>query len=230
MNKPATVEPQYAPMLARAASGTERLGLSTNYAWHDDPKRLSFTLARYKFVAKMLSGCPNALEVGCGDAFGTRIVQQEVKQLTAIDFDPVFIADVRARLVSEWQFECFVHNILNGCVYSSTVDGKFCAAYSLDVLEHIALKDEELFLQNIVTSLELHGVVIIGTPSKASQHLASPLSKAGHVNCKDGPELKTLLQKFFHNVFMFSMNDEVVHTGHQAMAQYLFAVCTGKRI
>ena len=42
----------------------------------------------------MLSGRNHVLEVGCGDAFGTRIVQAEVGKLTAIDFDPVFIEDV----------------------------------------------------------------------------------------------------------------------------------------
>jgi hypothetical protein len=37
------------------------------------------------------------------------------------------------------------------------------------------------------------------------------------------------MQRFFHNVFMFSMNDEVVHTGYHKMAHYLFALCCGKR-
>ena len=31
-------------------------------------------------------------------------------------------------------------------------------------------------------------------------------------------------------VFMFSMNDEVVHTGYHKMAHYLFGLCTGKKI
>ena len=35
--------------------------------------------------------------------------------------------------------------------------------------------------------------------------------------------------RYFHDVFMFSMNDEVVHTGFHAMAHYLFALCVGKR-
>ncbi len=45
---------------------------------HEDPRRLLFVLARYKFVAKMLSGKQRVLEVGCGDAFGTRSVLQEI--------------------------------------------------------------------------------------------------------------------------------------------------------
>src|SRR5262249_20131427 len=34
--------------------GLTSLGLMTNQVWHDDPRRLTFLLARYKFVAKML--------------------------------------------------------------------------------------------------------------------------------------------------------------------------------
>ena len=58
---------------------------------------------------------------------------------------------------------------------------------------------------------------------------ASPPSKAGHVNCKDGLGFRALMQRFFHNVFLFSMNDEVVHTGFYPMAHYLFALCCGPR-
>lgn len=38
------------------------------------------------------------------------------------------------------------------------------------------------------------------------------------MNCKSAPNLKALMQEYFHNVFMFSMNDEVVHTGFHKMA------------
>ena len=70
---------------------------------------------------------------------------------------------------------------------------------------------------------------IIGMPSLESQAYASPASKAGHVNCKSMPELRELMLRYFHNVFMFSMNDEVVHTGHHKMAHYLWAVGAGVR-
>jgi hypothetical protein len=35
------------------------------------------------------------------------------------------------------------------------------------------------------------------------------------------PDLKTKLEQFFHTVFVFSMNDETVHTGYHKMAHYL---------
>lgn len=68
--------------------GFARLGLMNNQVWHEDPRRLLFTISRYKFVSKMLSGCRNVLEVGCGDGFCARVVKQEVERLTISDFDP----------------------------------------------------------------------------------------------------------------------------------------------
>src|SRR3546814_2661051 len=58
------------------------LGLMTNQVWHDDPRRLGILLSRYKFVAKILSGRRDVGEVGCGDAFGTPVVLQEVHKVT----------------------------------------------------------------------------------------------------------------------------------------------------
>src|SRR5262249_30224464 len=99
----------------------------------------------------------------------------------------------------------------------------------LDVLEHIAAPDEETYVINLCRSLTGDGVLIIGSPSVESQLYASPLSKAGHVNCKSGKDLKDLLDQYFERVFIFSMNDEVVHTGFYPMAHYLFAICAGAR-
>src|SRR6476620_9152065 len=65
--------------------GPTRLGVLTNFDWHSDPRRLLFRLARYKFVAKMLSGRQKVLELGCGDAFAAPIILQEVDDLTVSD-------------------------------------------------------------------------------------------------------------------------------------------------
>jgi SAM-dependent methyltransferase len=220
-----TKEAQYQVCVEAASErGYETLGLRGSESWYQDPKHIVFRLSRYKFVSKMLSGRKHVLEVGCGDAFGTRIVQAEVGQLTAIDFDPVFIADVNDRMVDRWRFEAKTHDMLDG-----PVPGSFDAVYSLDVLEHIDPANERLFLKNAFGSLDVNGAAVIGLPSLESQPYASPQSKAGHVNCKSGPELKRLMEEYFHNVFLFSMNDEVVHTGFHKMANYVFAIGAGKR-
>ena len=216
-----TREPQYNRCLElRDTIGLASLGLMTNQIWYDDPRRLAFVLARYKFVSRMLSGCRNVGEVGCGDAFGTRIVMQEVQDVTVYDFDPVFIEDIRMRQDERWPLKAEVHDIVE-----APLPRRHQALFSLDVLEHIAPEHEHAFVRNMCASLPDNGLLVIGTPSLESQSYASQPSIAGHVNCKSGNELKTFLSDYFRNVFILSMNDEVVHTGFSPMAHYLFAIC-----
>jgi len=226
MDTPKTKEAQYQAIVEHTSGmGVERFGLRASESWYQDPKHLVFRLSRYKFAAKMLSGRTSVLEIGCGDAFGSRIVQQEVGKYTAIDFDPIFIEDVKSRMVPKWAFDVFVHDMLDG-----PVPGEYDAVFALDVLEHIVPEREMLFLKNSFAPLGTHGVGILGVPSLESQPFASPQSNLGHVNCKSAPQLKALMEQFFHTVFTFSMNDEVVHTGFHKMANYVWVIGTGRKV
>ena len=101
--------------------------------------------------------------------------------------------------------------------------------YSLDVFEHIKKKNEKRFIKNSISGLSKNGVYILGIPSLESQRYASKTSRLGHVNCKSGDDFQKLLKKFFHNVFLFSMNDEIVHTGFVKMAHYIICICCVKK-
>jgi 2-polyprenyl-3-methyl-5-hydroxy-6-metoxy-1,4-benzoquinol methylase len=224
-DEPQTRERQYNRLLDVAESqGRTELGLMMNQAWQDDPRRLTFTFARYKFAARMLAGCKNVLEVGCGDAFPSRIVQQEVERLTVTDFDPIFIEEAKRRSAPGWELAgSFVHDMLSG-----PPPGNYDGMYALDVLEHIRPEVEDVFLANMAAALESAGTLIIGMPSLESQPYASKLSKEGHVNCKSQPALKETMQRHFKNVYMFCMNDEVLHIGYHKMAHYILALSCNK--
>lgn len=216
-------EAQYGEFIAEIRRrGHQRLGLMSSWAYLDDPKRLAFTLARYKFVAKMFEGLTHVLEVGCGDGFGTRIVAQAVKKVKAIDFDPEFVDDARAVASERYCIEFCQHDMLKAPILDM-----FPGAYSLDVLEHIEARDEDRFISNVACSLSEDGVFIVGMPSLESQAYASRMSKLGHVNCKTQGDLKLTMRRHFRNVFIFGMNDEVIHTGFAKMAHYNIALCVG---
>jgi 2-polyprenyl-3-methyl-5-hydroxy-6-metoxy-1,4-benzoquinol methylase len=215
-----TKESQYNYMLDLMKMKKRQFGLVGNAILNDDPKRLVFLLSRYKFVSKLFENFDHVLEIGCGDGTGSIIVKQAVKNLTAVDFDPIFIENAIERQDEKWPINFQVHDIMQDSLHN-----KFDGIFALDVLEHIPKDVEDLFIENSLKSLNDTGVCIFGMPSIQSQLYASKASKEGHVNCKSGDELKTTLKKYFHNVFIFSMNDEVVHTGFTPMAQYLFAVC-----
>lgn len=192
------------------------VGGMSKYAYADDPKRLAFTLARYKHTAKLLEGFGSVLEIGCSDGFGSRIVRQHVKHLTAIDLDEKAIVEARAGAHERWPIDFRV-----GSPYEEKWK-KFDAVYCLDVIEHIDPRDHFRFIKRL---REIAPVAVIGTPSLESQRYASRLSRAGHINCRSGEKLKDDLAVYFDHVFMFGMNDEVMHTGYLPMAHYLLALC-----
>lgn len=189
------------------------LGPMASHTYRHDPRRLGIVLARYKFVAKMLSRLECVAEIGCADGFASPVVAQEVGALSLFDFDP------------SWNVPCL--DIVQGPLPNTWRGTRWDGIYMIDVLEHIDPKNEYAALGNIVHSLQPHGVFIAGMPSLESQAHASPQSKVGHVNCKTAEDLRSLMQQHFRNVFLLGMNDEVLHTGFGPMCHYLFVLCTG---
>ncbi|MFH1397806.1 MAG: class I SAM-dependent methyltransferase [Candidatus Omnitrophota bacterium] len=201
--------------------GAIKLGPTASHLWRNDPRHVSFLLARYKFCAKMLAGKKNVLEIGCGDAFGTRLVLQTAPKVHAIDFDPLFINWARKQYKKENLAVTFqVADITK----RSPVNGLFDGAYALDFIEHIKTNVEKIAMNNICKVLAEDAVFILGTPNITAKKYAGIDSRAGHVNLKTADDLRSLLGHYFKNVFIFSMNDEVVHTGFYPMANYLLAV------
>jgi 2-polyprenyl-3-methyl-5-hydroxy-6-metoxy-1,4-benzoquinol methylase len=202
----------------------EKFGINAGQKWYSDPRQFFISLARYKFVAKILSGKNNVLEIGCSDGFNSRIIKQEVKNLDLCDIDNDLLENAKKNLSKKWKTKIFFHNF----VKKSTVK-KYDAIYLLDVLEHIPSKNENKFIKNISRSLHKNGILIFGLPSKEFQKYSRPANISGHINCKTAKELKKLMEKFFHNVILFSMNDEIVHTGFEKMSCYFFAICLIKK-
>jgi len=199
-----------------------RLGPYTSHIWKSDPRHLGFLLARYKFCAKMLQGKNKVLEIGCGDAFGTPVVAQVVGSVHGVDWEPLLLADNAKRLK---HFKNCTFSLLD--VTKDPTKEKFDASFCLDVIEHIKPELEKAFITNICKSLKADGICIIGTPNVTASQYATQASKEGHINLKSHEQLRVILSKYFNNGFLFSMNDEVIHTGYYPMAQYLFAMGVG---
>ena len=48
------------------------------------------------------------------------------------------------------------------------------------------------------------------------------------MNCKDGKDYQRVMLRHFENAFLFSMNDEVVHTGFETDMDYIFYSVVGQ--
>lgn len=204
--------------------GPVQMGPWSSHIWRNDPRHIGFMLARYKFCAKMLIGKKRVLEFGCGDALGTPIVLQSVESVHGVDFEPLIIADLRKRLGKQRRFTYEEMDLTK-----ESPKGPFDAAYSLDTIEHIPPSLESRFVKNVVRSLKKDAICIMGTPNISAAPYASEASQAGHVNLKSADTMRETLLEHFQNVFVFSMNDEIVHTGFSPMAHYILGVGVGRR-
>jgi len=189
-----------------------------------DPKHVLFTLSRYKFVAKLLGEDPklNVLELGCNEGLGSLILGSFAKKVVAVDFDERAINWAKENIIKEniaFQKRDFFKNKI----------GEFEAVVCTDVIEHINKNQENIFLNSILRNLKKDGFCIIGTPNITASKYACKASKIGHINLFDAERLKKLLLKKFNNVFIFGMNDEVVHTGYYPMCHYLFALACNRK-
>lgn len=74
----------------------------------------------------MLSGMNRVLKVDEADTFGTRIVQKEVKEVIAIDFDPMFVRHANERMDGDLPLVCKVHELVHAPVQEG-FDGEVCS-------------------------------------------------------------------------------------------------------
>jgi len=173
------------------------------------------TMARYKFVGNLIKG-KRVLDVGCGEGLGTWMLRKYCNYIEGVDVDKDAI-DWAKKHYKEVRFSC--NDIL-----SYTPQLWYDTIVCVDFIEHIPKKDECKLMAYLCGNIKNNGFCVIGTPNKEMKKYESPEAKAGHINMYDHERLEKLMKKYFQNVFMFGMNDEVVYTGFKPMCQYLFAI------
>jgi hypothetical protein len=217
--------PVPADVSSEPARDFEPFGITTNQLWHRDPRQLALMLARYRFVAKLLSGRHDVGEYGCADAFGTRLVLQEVKRVTAYDKRPELIEDVRRRACDQWAFDAHVHDIVQ-----ARLPNRHDAIYTLGAIEQVGPDDEEAFARNLRDSLHRHQDIVIVGGAAPPLIEDAPRTGAPPAYRRSGSQIRALMSGYFHSIFLFSMTGETVVAGNLPGAQYLFALCCAKKV
>jgi 2-polyprenyl-3-methyl-5-hydroxy-6-metoxy-1,4-benzoquinol methylase len=204
--------------------GDERIELGPYFSFilRHSPRRLLHLLSYYKFAAKMIGPGKRVIDVGCSEGLGTVILAEHAASCLGLDLDEDAIAIANATVATA-TLRFAIADVLHADI------GRHDAAVSLDVIEHVYQESEDAFVGGLGAALEDHGILILGTPNVTSDQYASKYTRAGHVNLFDAERLRALGLRHFHNVFSFSANDELVHTGFSPMAHYLFAMCVAPR-
>ncbi len=197
------------------------LGRYMAYWFERTPRRALHYMSYYKFAAKMIGKNKRVLDVGCSEGLGTWLLAAECGFVRGIDPDEAAITVAKGNWPADrTEFLC--------ADFLEAPPGQWDAVVSFDVIEHILPENASRFLERTAANLTPDGVAVVGTPSLNGQVYASELAKAGHVNVYSPERLEAEMRRYFAHVFLFSANDEVVHTGFPPMAHYLLALACKK--
>ena len=201
------------------------LGPQASDQWLNAPDHLAMVLSRYRAAAALIGNAQTVLEVGCGEGIGARILAKGRQYYFGID------TDAEAVHIAEDMHGDFFRNfeVMDVTQASNLPLESYGASVSLDVIEHIPAAEEDAFLTAAVYALRTHGVLVIGTPNAAFEHLASPQSRAGHINLYTHERLHALMMRYFHTVQSFGMQDTALHLGHPDARHYLLIAGIGPR-
>ncbi len=211
---------EYRKLVEELYSKYPPITLPPEYAQFVEENLLRFMirLARYKFVARMLKKTDRVLEVGSGSGLGAVFLGQHCAEVTGIEVKTSELEEARA--LNRRDNVKFVKADL----FTLPDTHRYDCVLALDVIEHMPVAQGRKLVQAMARQVKDTGLVIIGTPSLHSYPYQSPLSKASHVKCYDLPELVEVIEGSFQRTLSFSMNDELVHTGHPKLAWYYFVL------
>lgn len=195
--------------------------ISTDIPFMKSPMMFGIKLARYKFSAKMLSCQDIVLDLGCGNGYGAFFFSHFAKRVFGVD-----IAIDAKKLSAKWARENI--EFLNGDINDlppAVLSQAFDSIVSLDVIEHLPKENGVAMVRQSRDILNERGLLILGAPSTHSRKYRSQQSKDQHLYEYDPEELREICEKFFPRTLLFTMNDEMVHTGFSKLAWYFFILC-----
>jgi hypothetical protein len=204
--------------------GAPSIASTAAQAWHEDPHRLAIVLARYRFVANTLAGRAKVAEVGCGGAFGARIVGEQTGAVAFYQFVQAAMDDPHKTWRGPWPPDGMSDDNL-----ATALREPHDAIYSLDVIERLTREDEDAVLVRLRDALAEDGLLVVGVPSVEAGVAVSCRQVDAAPNRKSATELKRLLEQYFTAVFIYSQRGEAIHPGCDAAGDYIVAVCCGKR-
>jgi hypothetical protein len=191
----------------------------------EDAHRRDVILARYKFVANLLSGRHDVCECGRSHPLGIRVVLPKVEKIAVYDSDRCFIEKFRRQYRDVLTLKAEVYDIVGEHLPRS-----HDSIYSFDVLDRIAPEDEDNFMRHLRDSLSRDcDVAVIGCSSPDYDTVAWSGSASEPIYTRTGAKFKALMERGFNAVMLFSMTEEVIQPGISSTAQYFMALCCARK-
>ncbi len=184
----------------------------------ENPLMTTIKFSRFKFASKLISQNDTLLDIGCGQGLSSIFFSDYCKFVYGVDLLSDFLNHDRKNI------KFIKKSIFN--IHKKNFNRKINIITLIDFIEHFKKSDGALILSKCSKLLDKKGgTLIIGTPSVYSSKYRSKRSKKQHIHEYDGMELKNLCSQYFSRTFLFSMNDELVHTGFYKLAWFNFVIC-----
>lgn len=158
-------------------------------------------LIAYNYCKGYVAG-KDILDVGCGTGYGSNLLAETAKSVTAVDLSATGIAIAR----DTYHKPNLTYKVMDASDLSSFKDKTFDLVYSSQCIEHVV--EYERFMSEVVRVLKDDGIFIVTTPNA---DLYVPGVVPFHYKEFTAEELKALLTKFFRDVHMHGVfGDESV--------------------
>jgi hypothetical protein len=186
-----------------------------------------------------------------------QLIMQKARKIAVYDPDPEVITELHRNISAEWPIEAHVHDIFSGPL-PKRHDSIYCldaidhVTRSEEDVFVRHLRDSLSYNHDILvvgsSSLVPHApappreyATLMATsrptfvdPSAPGQPadlvpICDTSQWASRFHPRTAEDLKALLERYFHVVFMFSMVDDIVHPGIIHTADYALATCCGRK-
>lgn len=198
----------------------------------------SSVLKAHEIAAKLLAGRQDVGIYGFDEADAVCLAAYNVRRMAIYDSNPATIGGQRRAAgppLPRIQF----HDMLG-----SPLPRVHDAICSLRTLGYVARTEEDAYIEYLADSLARSSdILILGCPSNgAPEELMAgdgdpllglvsnkPTGKRRYYYARTGAQLKAQAQRFFENVFVFSIVDGEVQPGTVSSADYVLAVCCARK-
>jgi 2-polyprenyl-3-methyl-5-hydroxy-6-metoxy-1,4-benzoquinol methylase len=186
--------------------------LEVNYSLKSMDVLVSF--ARYNFVTRTLNNSNlKVLDYGCGSGYGTKILMEKFKDVTAFDVYPDGYKPEGINVIQDI-----------GEIRKKKYDVITC----FEVIEHLNEKDQIKLMEELVNLLNENGVLYISTVRKLDPPPTENRKKE-HIKELTFEEFLDICQRFFNNVFTFGQIDQIISTFYKENHYHFVFICTYKK-
>lgn len=152
-------------------------------------------LIAYNYCKDYVAG-KDILDVGCGTGYGSNLLAETARSVTAVDLSDTGIAIAR----DTYHKPNLTFMVMDASDLSYFKDKTFDLVYSSQCIEHVV--EYERFISEVIRVLKDEGVFIVTTPNA---DLYVPGVVPFHYKEFTAEELKTVLSKFFRDVHMYGV-------------------------